>query len=332
MSLKKRIAYFVCAACMLALAFPAFGFTLSGEAKLGRDGKASVRLTIVSELNETDFREKLDSFVTAYCNDSSQKAGDTNAVVINDVKKTGDGYIVTAVTRRIDKVTVSGTMDYSPAAEYAVPDSMERRSLRNWMRGNYGTVTVTSIKGSVRDSVTIGKASEAGTSRAKAIARDINGREYDNEKDVADDQVDFYAAGNDVGVFEDIAKSDKNTKVVKFFFLDIGGVTDATVTFDGKIRYYGGNNATLVDAHTVKFESCKVTASIISTADPDVGSVTRDDVTMLAGWAVVDNGTSPFAIALAVIAAVAVGGGIIAFIIHVNNLGKKAIAKEEDKQ
>ena len=72
MSLKKRIAYFVCAACMLALAFPAFGFTLSGEAKLGRDGKASVRLTIVSELNETDFHEKLDAFVTAYCNDSSQ--------------------------------------------------------------------------------------------------------------------------------------------------------------------------------------------------------------------------------------------------------------------
>ncbi|MFR6640440.1 MAG: hypothetical protein ACLUSP_03110 [Christensenellales bacterium] len=95
------------------------------------------------------------------------------------------------------------------------------------------------------------------------------------------------------------------------------------MTFDGKIRYYGGNNATLVDAHTVKFESCKVTASIISTADPDVGSVTRNDVTMLAGWAVVDNGTSPFAIALAVIAAVAVGGGIIAFIIHVNNLGKR---------
>ena len=331
MSLKKRIAYFVCALCTVALALPSFGFTLSGKADLGRSGKATVRLTIQSELNETEFRDKLDSFVSAYCNDSSDKAGDTNAVVVKGVEKTENGYVVTAVTRRIDKVTVSGTMDYAPAAEYAKPDSMERRSLRNWMRGNYGSVTITSIKGDVRDTVTIGKASEAGTTSMKAIARDDKGREYGDEREVENDQVDFFTAGGKEGLFETIAKSDGNTKLAKFFFLDIGGVTDATVTFAGNVRFYGGNNATLIDAKTVKFEADKVTASVISSAS-SAGSVTRDDVTMLAGWAVVDNGASPLTIALAVIAAVAVGGGIIAFVIYINNLGKKAIAKEEDKQ
>ena len=53
---------------------------------------------------------------------------------------------------------------------------------------------------------------------------------------------------------------------------------------------------------------------------------------MFAGWVTVDTGTSPLVIALAVAAAVIVGGGIAAFCIHIVKLGKQAIAKEEDRK
>lgn len=325
MSFKKRIACILCALCTIALAFPAFGFAMSGDAEVGRNGKATVKLTIKSELGETEFTEKVNSYVTAWCNDSSDMAGDTNAVVVDSIKSTDSGYVVTVHTRRIDKINVTANMDFAPASEYAVPDSMDRRGLRDFMRGRYGT-TITSIKGDEHNSVTIASDRHADL---KATAHDASGKVYDEERDVEDEQVDYFVEGGNTGVFESLEKANDNTKITKFLFADIDSVTEATVSFTGKVKFYGGIGAELVDENTIKFGTATVPASIIST-DPEKGTYNKD-IKILAGWAVVDYGTSPLTIVLATAAAVIVGGGIIAFCIYITKLGKKAIAKEEGK-
>lgn len=326
MSFKKRIACILCALCTIALAFPAFGFAMSGDAEVGRNGKATVKLTIQSELGLSEFTEKVNSYVTAWCNDSSDMAGDTNAVVVDSIRSADGGYVVTVHTRRIDKINVTANMDFAPASEYAVPDSMERRGLRDFMRGRYGA-TITSIKGDEHNSVTIASDRHASL---KATAHDASGKVYDDERDVENEQVDYFVEGGDVGVFESLEKANDNTKITKFLFADVDSVTEATVSFPGKIKFYGGIGAELVDENTIKLGTGTVPASIIST-DPDVDPYNKD-VKILAGWAVVDYGASPLTIALAVIAAAVVGGGIAAFCIYITKLGKKAIAKEEEQK
>lgn len=319
MSLKKRIACILCALCTIALAFPAFGFAMAGDAEVGRNGKATVKLTVQSELGETEFREKLDAYVEDYCVASSFATASRTSIVVDKVEKTDSGYDVTVHTRRIDKITASCIMDYTDASDYAVEESSERRTIENWAKGNYAATVNGNIQIARPDgSIGINKGNDA--AKLKYDGSKIAAKIKDASGERADDEL----------FFADLAKQKDTVKMFTFFFVNVDGLTDVTVKLPGKIKYYAGNNAELIDENTIKFVTTTVKAKIGASelgAEPEY-----KDATMFAGWATVDTGTSPLVIALAVAAAVIVGGGIAAFCIHIVKIGKQAIAKEEDRK
>lgn len=314
MGLKKRLAYLLGAIAVVALAFPAFGFTVTGKGEIGRDGKATAELTFVSELSESDFRAKLDDYVEAYNNDSAEKAEDTDSVTITSVKKTDNGYVVKAKTRRIDKITVSCAMDVSPASDYSIEDGQDRRKIEKWMNGDMSN-TIKSAKGmSGNEVVTIGRPNDRDTRLTySADSYEIQARRANGEV-VARETF-----------FDELAGAKKSARMATMCFANVEGLTDITITYPADVKYYGGLNATLVDSKTVKYETSDIKANVTTTSSE------IKEVELAVGWAVYDLGASRLVIAIAAVAGVAVAGGLVWFCIYVNGLGKKAIAKENEQ-
>lgn len=311
MGLKKRLAYLLGAIAVVALAFPAFGFTVTGKGEIGRDGKATAELTFVSELSESDFRAKLDDYVEAYNNDSASKAGETDAVTITSVRKTSDGYVIEARTRRIDRVTVSSVMDVGPAADYAVEDSQDRGKLQRWMNGDL-SITLNSVKGSeVMEKITIGRPRD----------RQYESSNYEIKAKTSDGQV-----MDDDDFFDELAKSKDSVRIASFVFVGIDGLTDVTIELPAKVQYYGGYAVEMIDGNTMKLDVGRINAKVAT-----VETVSVEEINLILGWAVYDLGASRLVIAGAILAGIVVIGGLVAFCVYINRLGKTANDKENEQ-
>lgn len=291
---KKLIQYL--AACLFAaLVFVCFsGFTLTGSAKIKYSGKGSATFSVISEEEEQPFKEA----VEAYAEGFRVRSGENDAIFVESVSKTENGYNVEVSFRRIDKVKAMGEFFLQRTSSFVPETSETGEMIRNWEAGLFACTQTIYYK-SVAKSVDIG------------IDEIADGLQLYSAggAEVSLEELDKYAAG----------ASDKSTTAA-FRLLDVGCVESLTVSFPANIAYYAGNDMKLVNKNTIEMRPVPIMAEITSTE----GEMIPEDkeIGAIFGYVIYEKRISPAAM-FGIIAGTIVAGGLIAaFILHLIKLGK----------
>lgn len=299
------------AGCVLALAvavfcLPLFGFTVGVDANVGRDGKANVSFSAVSELGKDEFKTRAEEYVEGYNNLSTA----TDCVKLGKITKTDGGYDVEVSFRRVDKVKAAGAFGYGNASEYSIEESEKCRQLRYWSNGDLHSTTRVA-KGKTVNAVTIGRPRD-GYGTDEILPRSSDGTVMDTDK-----------------FFSELSSVKGSVKIITFCLLDLDGVERVTVNFPGAVKYYAGQNI-VKEGNTFELKPVKIKADINPSDGGDI--ISKTEINAIAGYVVFDIGPSPLLIALISVIAAAAAGGIAAFIVHVYKLGKRAIAAETEEE
>ena len=291
---KKLIRYM--AACLFAaLVFVCFsGFTLMGSAKIKYSGKGSATFSVISEEEEQPFKEA----VEAYAEGFRVRSGENDAIFVESVSKTENGYNVEVSFRRIDKVKAMGEFFLQKTSSFVPETSETGEMIRNWEAGLFACTQTIYYK-SVAKSVDIGVDEIADGLQLYSAGG----------AEVSLEELDKYAAG----------ASDKSTAAA-FRLLDVGCVESLTVSFPANIAYYAGNDMKLVNKNTIEMRPVPIMAEITSTE----GEMIPEDkeIGAMFGYVIYEKGISPAAM-FGIIAGTIVAGGLIAaFILHLIKLGK----------
>ncbi len=291
---KKLIRYI--AVCLFAaLVFVCFsGFTLTGSAKIKYSGKGSATFSVISEEEEQPFKEA----VEAYAEGFRVRSGENDAIFVESVSKTENGYNVEVSFRRIDKVKAMGEFFLQKTSSFVPETSETGEMIRNWEAGLFACTQTIYYK-SVAKSVDIG---------IDEMADGLQLYSADGAE-VSLEELDKYAAG----------ASDKSTTAA-FRLLDVGCIERLTVSFPANIAYYAGNDMKLVNKNTVEMRPVQIMAEITSTE----GEMIPEDkeIGAMFGYVIYEKGISPAAM-FGIIAGTIVAGGLIAaFILHLIKLGK----------
>lgn len=296
--------------CIVMVCMPGSFFAKGGtaekegttaEAELKHNGKISLVLEVTSSETPEDFTRRLNRTIGGY-NDNS---GDDDFIQVKDVSATKTGYRIEIETRRIDKVKAMGDFDWKSLSVFAgFADSC--RIIENYAKGNWRNTWSVYYEG-MAGSVALERNGEGQTSILP----------YDKDGKV-----------QEVEDFLDYAKNAEDSdKLFMFRMVDVGDITSVRISFPGVIKYYAGNNVTLIDENTLEIKSTVVQAASLVRykAEIDDGGkesiekeiLVDEPIHAMLGYVVYEQSMSPLAITGIILGCIAGIGLVVAGIVSV---------------
>lgn len=285
--------------------FTAFGFTLDGAANIKHNGKGTAVLEIESELNETQFQEKLSETIKGF----NTASGSNDKILVQSVKQTDVGYTVSVKFRRIDKVRLRGNFYWYQAETLKAKQSTELDRINRWALGDVNYKTDVFYDG-LRGTVEIKKP-----------------RENENAKKIISP---YKADGTSLTVKKFTAEISKKAQVLQFQTCDTLGVKKIKISLPGTIKYYGGENVTIVNENTFEVTPSSIAATVTKIDKDTLAAVSEEaEVNTFIGYVAFEKSISPFLITVIVLSSVVVVGGISSVLVYFYRRGMKVIQAEE---
>lgn len=287
--------------CVLLLFMPfvfifSSGFSVSAEAEMNYFGKCEVSISILSDLDENFFNERLQKYIDSY----NQQSKDIDVVTLLSTEKNDGGYVVKVKLRRIDKLGGVCIVDYSKLKTAMDEGNEIRDTLTAWCKGDLRTKGKV-IKGGELESVRIDKNYNPGVT-IKPKSSDGNTVDIEN-------LIDF-------------AKNKKNCNIVIYKFFDVAEISEIKISFPSKIVYHGGLSSEIYSENGIVIKPAPLSVAI--------NGEKKENLMSAMGYVVFETGTSPVLIVtLIIVALLFVAGVIILFLVFGIKQGGIAIAKEE---
>lgn len=296
--IKKLFAQVIAVLMIPVLFLCCSGFTATADAQIFYSGKGSIAVTVTSDKNEAEFRSVVDEYFRQY-----KYIDQDELVVLKQIEKTDDGYVVYADFRRIDKVKCVGQFEIDSLSGYTADGSQTKWNLEYWAAQDY-QITRRVYFDSLSRSVSL----DSGA-----------GRQYFCTPKTAD--------GTDIDV-EALCQYGENTadniRILTFCMFLSDSVSSVHVTLPGKISHFAGDAVTLDGENSFTITPQKITAKVA------VDGVTeKEPVSTAIGYVVYDRGMSPVLLTIIMIGVVAVLILIAVIVIALYRAGLKRIRRLE---
>ncbi len=301
MKSKKRISGIFLLLVTIIMFVCGSGFTATGEAEIYHSGKGNAEIYVVTETEESEFRNTVNAYLKQYT--YIDKA---ELVTLDKIQKVDDGYIVHVDFRRIEKVKCVGRFEWTSLKTYTVEGSQTKWNLEYWAAQDYKITNSVYMDG---QSCSVSLSSKAGG--------------------------DYYcipqkAEGTSTTVDElcrygETAADDVRMLTFNMFLSD--AVQSIKVSFPGNISYYAGDAVTLTDEDSILLTPKKMKATVTI-----AGEATEKEVSSVIGYVVYDRGMSPVAKVFIVIGIIAVIALMAWIFIALYQAGNRRISRIEQQK
>ncbi|MFR1983847.1 MAG: hypothetical protein ACLS4Z_09175 [Christensenellaceae bacterium] len=265
------------------------GSTVTGGINFSYDMKSDVAVNIKSDLSYEEVKTSVENYIVGY----NLISGDDDVIVLKNIEKKAEEYVVSVKLRRIDKVKGPGDFDFAALSDFFSEGSERRRLIESWANGSWRYSSSVWF-GNDRGSVDISREHEG---KDEVLPRNEKGETIAFEKFAQEGEKS--GGDTDLFLFRLVATD-----------LTMGDISSITMSVPGKIRYYAGNGISVENGKIV-VKPTVIKGDILKKDESgEITAIKDADIKIMYGYVAFDRGTSPVAMAAMIVAGVALTGAL----------------------